>query len=57
MVESIDFEKDLNGFSVVFTKVTVGEALNAEFDDHLGYYKNQKANNVNSRNGHSKKTV
>lgn len=55
--KSIKSEKDLNDFSAMLTKVTVEAALNAELDEHLGYYKNEKSHNTNSRNGYSSKTL
>lgn len=55
--KSIKSEEDLNDFSAMLTKVTVEAALNAELDDHLGYKKNAKSTNTNSRNGHSTKTL
>ena len=50
-------EADLNSFRQMLTKATVEAALNAELDEHLGYAKHDKANQPNSRNGHSRKTL
>ena len=50
-------EADLKTFRQMLTKATVEAALNAELDDHLGYAKHDKANQPNSRNGHSHKTL
>jgi putative transposase len=41
----------------MLTKVTVGAAVNAELDDHLGYVKHEKANSAKSRNGFPSKTL
>jgi len=37
--------------------MTLETALNAELDEYLGYSKHEKANNDNSRNGYSTKTL
>ncbi len=55
--KSIKSEKDLNNFSQMLTKVAVEAALNAELEEHLGYEKNAKSSNTNSRNGKTSKTV
>ena len=41
----------------MLTKMTLETALNAELDEYLGYSKHEKANNDNSRNGYSTKTL
>ena len=55
--KSIKTTSDLDNFRQMLTKVTVEAALNAELDEHLGYNKNAKSINPNSRNGKSTKTV
>ncbi len=44
--KSIKTEQDLNDFSRMLKKITVETALNAELDDHLGYDKDQKSNQM-----------
>lgn len=55
--KTLKTEKDLNEFSQLLTKITVGAALNAELDEHLGYSKHEKTAFDNSRNGFTKKTL
>lgn len=55
--KGIKTEQDLNDFSRTLKKITVEAALNAELDDHLGYDRHQSSDNMNSRNGHSSKTL
>ena len=55
--KNIKTEQDLNEFRKMLTKMTVETALNAELEDHLGYARHEKANNANSRNGYSSKTL
>ncbi len=50
-------QKDLLDFTQMLTKITVEVALNAEFDEHLGYEKNQKSNADNYRNGNTSKIL
>lgn len=53
----IKTEKDLASFRQMLAKITVGAALNAELDSHLGYVKHQNSEGSNSRNGYSGKTL
>ena len=55
--KSIKSEADLTDFRKMLTKVTVEAALNAELDEHLGYARHEQANQNNSRNGFSSKTI
>ncbi|KLN63986.1 IS256 family transposase [Vibrio sp. VPAP30] len=55
--KSIKTESDLDDFRKMLTKVTVETALNAEFDEHLGYQKHQSRTSSNSRNGYSGKSI
>jgi transposase-like protein len=41
----------------MLTNVKVEGALNAELDDHLGYYQHPQSNSDNSRNGVTRKTL
>lgn len=55
--KTIKTEKDLSDFSRMLKKITVETALNAEFDDHLGYDRHKESDNYNYRNGYSSKTL
>lgn len=55
--KSLKTESDLNTFRQMLTKATVEAALNVELDAHLGYAKHDKADQPNSRNGRSRKTL
>jgi transposase-like protein len=57
LAKDIKTEADLSQLSMMFQKMTVEAALNAELDDHLGYDKNAVSRQTNSRNGHSRKTL
>jgi len=41
----------------MLSKITIEAALNAELDDHLGYYKHEVTDASNSRNGYTSKTI
>lgn len=55
--KSIKSPADLDDFRKMLTKVTIETALNAELEEHLGYQKNSKSQNQNSRNGYSNKKL
>lgn len=55
--KSLKTEQDLNDFSRMLSKITVEAALNAELEEHLGYSKHEKHGSLNSRNGHTPKTL
>ena len=48
---------ELNAFLHELQKRGVEQLLEGEMDAHLGYEKNQKSDNPNSRNGHTTKTI
>jgi len=49
--------KELNDFLKQIQKRGIEKMLEGELDDHLGYEKNQKSRESNSRNGYSKKKI
>lgn len=49
--------KELNDFLKQIQKRGIEKMLEGELDDHLGYEKNQKSQERNSRNGYSKKKI
>ena len=55
--KNIKTEADLNEFRQMLTKMTVETALNAEFDDHLGFSKYEQSETDNNRNGFTSKTL
>jgi putative transposase len=55
--KDIKTETDLNEFRQMLTKIAVETALNAEFDDHLGFDKHEQSDSENSRNGYTSKTL
>ncbi len=55
--KGIKTEADLNQFTSMLTKLTVGTALNAELTEHLGHEKNSTKTGINMRNGYSSKTL
>lgn len=57
LAKDIKSEKDLGALTQQLVKLTVGTALNAELDDHLGYDKHAASGrgSGNSRNGTSSK--
>ena len=55
--KNIKTEADLNEFRQMLTKITVGAALNAELDDHLGFANHGQSEADNNRNGYTSKTL
>jgi putative transposase len=55
--KGIKSEQDLTDFRRILTKITVKAALNAEFEEHLGYALHEKSTTNNSRNGYSSKST
>ncbi|MBA6295972.1 IS256 family transposase [Colwellia sp. MB02u-9] len=55
--KGIKSEQDLTDFRRILTKITVEAALNAEFEEHLGYALHEKSSTNNSRNGYSSKYI
>jgi putative transposase len=49
--------EELNEFLHQLQKRGVEQLLEGELDAHLGYDKNQKSDNPNSRNGHISKKI
>ena len=59
LAKTIKTEKDLSGLSCQLLKMTVGAALGAEIEEHLGYaiHEAKGRKTGNSRNGYSHKTL
>ena len=49
--------EELNDFLSALQKRGIEKMLEGELDTHLGYEKNQKSTNANSRNGYSQKNI
>ena len=47
--------EEWNELSQILKNVTVGAALTAEINEHLGYRKHQQSTSTNNRNGKSSK--
>lgn len=56
-VKSIKIESGLSSFRKVLTKVTVEAALNAELDEHLGFFRHEPSHKDNYRNEYSSTTM
>ncbi len=55
--KNIKTEHDLSVLTQMLSKITIGAALNAELDEHLGYDKHEVTDVRNSRNGYTSKTI
>ncbi|MCP4055441.1 MAG: IS256 family transposase [Mesoflavibacter sp.] len=57
LASGIKTAEDYSNFSATLHKMTLEAALGAEMEHHLGYTKNARSDNSNSRNGYTQKKL